>query len=161
MSIAENLQTVRGRIADAAERSGRDADQIILVAVSKTWPAEIVGKAVEAGQTVFGENKVQEGIEKIPVLPANLDWHLIGHLQKNKVRKAITLFSWIETIDSVALAERVDRIAVDEGVRPKVLLQVNIGDRVLFSSYAGETFKIDDRELLLMREDDILAVIEN
>jgi len=141
MPIAENLEAVRGRIADAAGRSGRSADDITLVAVSKTWPAEVVREAVEAEQTVFGENKIQEGIEKVPALPDSLDWHLIGHLQKNKVRKAVTLFSWIETIDSLALAQRVGRIGAEEGVVPKVLLQVNVGEDEAKSGFATETVR--------------------
>ena len=137
------MKLVHGRIADAAKCSGRAADDITLIAVSKTWPAEVVREAVEAGQTVFGENKVQEGIEKVPVLPSNLDWHLIGHLQKNKVRKAITLFSWIETIDSLKLAQRIDHIAADEGVRPKILLQVNVGEDEAKSGYSTEGVRRD------------------
>lgn len=151
MAIAENLQSVHGRIADAAKRSGRAADDITLVAVSKTWPAEVVRDAVDAGQMVFGENKVQEGIEKVPVLPPNLDWHLIGHLQKNKVRKAITLFSWIETVDSLKLARRIDHIAAEEGVVPKLLLQVNVGKDEAKSGYSSEGVR-RDLELLFALE---------
>ena len=125
-SIAENLEIVRARIAAAAERSGRTSNEVTLVAVSKTFPAGIVEEAVAAGQTVFGENKVQEGIAKVPALPNHLEWHLIGHLQKNKIRKALPLFGWIETIDSLGRARDIDRIAGELKLCPSVLLQVNI-----------------------------------
>ena len=159
MSIAENLEAVRGRIAEAAGRSRRLADGITLVAVSKTWPAEVVREAVEAGQTVFGENKVQEGIEKVPVLPGTLDWHLIGHLQKNKVRKAVTLFSWIETIDSLALAQRVGRIGAEEGVVPKVLLQVNVGEDEAKSGYSAEGVRRDLDGLLAIEQVEVRGLM--
>lgn len=128
MSIAENLEAVRARIASAAGRAGRPVEEITLVAVSKTWPVPVIEEAVAAGQTVLGENKVQEVIEKAPVMSGEIDWHFIGHLQKNKVRKVLELCSWIHSVDSVELAQRVDRIAADLGVRPKILLQVNVAE---------------------------------
>lgn len=137
-SIAENLEDVRSRIAAAAERGGRSGSDVTLVAVSKTFPAEVVAEAVAAGQAVFGENKVQEGIAKVPAMPGHLEWHLIGHLQKNKIRKALPLFGWIETIDSLDRAREIDRIAGELGLRPRVLLQVNIGeDDAKFGLSAG------------------------
>ena len=144
MSIAENLQTIRGRIADAARRSGRAADTVRLVAVSKTFPAEAVREAFEtAGQVVFGENKVQEGIDKVPELPDSLEWHLIGHLQSNKIRKALPLFDWIETVDSLKRAGQVDRVAGELGLRPKILLQVNIGDDAAKFGYTPDAVRAD------------------
>lgn len=127
-TIAENFEAVRQRIATACERSGRSADSVSLLAVSKTFPAETVRAAVEAGQILFGENRVQEAVGKIPQLPEKLEWHLIGHLQKNKIRKALPLFPVIHSIDSLELAQQVDRIAGELGLFPKVYLQVNIAD---------------------------------
>ena len=88
-AIAGNLLRVRELVSRAAVRSGREVD---LLVVSKTWPAEKVADVVAAGQLAFGENRIQEGEEKIPQLPDHLQWHLIGHLQRNKVRKALPLF---------------------------------------------------------------------
>ncbi len=128
MSIANNLESVRQQIANAAEKSGREPEGIQLVAVSKTWPVEFIQEAVDAGQIIFGENKVQELITKVPQMPEILEWHLIGHLQKNKIRKVLPLCDCIHSIDSLALAQRVDRIASELELRPSVLLQVNVAD---------------------------------
>jgi pyridoxal phosphate enzyme (YggS family) len=125
-TVAENLETVRARIAGAAARAGRDPSDIELVAVSKTHPAELIQEAAEAGQEIFGENRVQEALAKIPLLPGKLRWHLIGHLQSNKVRKALPHFELIHGIDSADLAADVDRIAAELGFFPKVLLEVNV-----------------------------------
>ena len=91
-NIAANLSEIKQRVAEAAVRSGRDADAVELLVVSKTWPAENVAEVVAAGHLGFGENKVQEAEGKAPQLPDHLHWHLIGHLQRNKVRKALSLF---------------------------------------------------------------------
>ena len=125
-SIADNLDRVLEKIASAAANSGRSADEIELVAITKTHPAEKVREAIEAGQTLFGESRVQEARAKIPELPSNLRWHFVGHLQKNKVRQALQLFEMIHSVDSFALAQDVDRIAQEEGSHPRVLLEVNV-----------------------------------
>jgi pyridoxal phosphate enzyme (YggS family) len=125
-SLLENLQSVRAKIVSAAERVGRNPSEVELVAVSKTHPAEIIREIVEGGQVLFGENRVQEALSKIPLLPGKLRWHLIGHLQSNKVRKALPHFELIHGVDSLDLARDIDRIASDEGVFPRVLLEVNV-----------------------------------
>ena len=125
-SIAENLERVREQIAQAAARAGRVAQEIELVAITKTHPAEKVREAIEAGQTLFGESRVQEARAKIPELPSNLRWHFVGHLQKNKIRHALPLFELFHGIDSLALAQDMDRVAEEEGIRPRVLLEVNV-----------------------------------
>src|SRR6266480_130299 len=125
-SIAENLARVREQIAHAAAKAGSVADGIALVAITKTHPAEKVREAIEAGQTLFGESRVQEARAKIPELPSNLRWHFVGHLQKNKVRQALPLFEVIHSVDSLALAQDVNRIAEEEGLYPRVLLEVNV-----------------------------------
>jgi PLP dependent protein len=124
--IANNLDIVRGEIASAARRAGRDPSAIRLVAVSKTHPADAVVQAAAAGQTIFGESRVQEARDKIPTCPSGLDWHFIGHLQKNKVRQALPLFSFFHSIDSVALAQAIDRIAGENGKPAEGLLEVNV-----------------------------------
>lgn len=125
-TIANNLQEIRGRIAAAAGRAGRDPDSVHLVAVSKTHPAAAVAAAAEAGQRIFGESRVQEAREKIPACPSGLDWHFIGHLQKNKVRQALPLFSFFHSIDSTALAAAMDRIAGETGKPAEGLLELNV-----------------------------------
>ena len=125
-SVAENLERVQTQIAAAAQKAGRSANDIELVAVSKTHDATRVREAVEAGQQLFGESRVQEARAKIPELPSNLRWHFIGHLQKNKVRHALPLFESFHGIDSFELACDLNRIAEEEGLRPRILLEVNV-----------------------------------
>jgi len=125
--IASNLDAVRRRIASAATRAGRDASSVTLLAVSKTFDANAVRLAAEAGQTHFGENRVQEGLEKAAALAElRLEWHLIGHLQSNKARKAAGAFAWIHSIDSLELLRKLDTGAVEAGTRPRVLIQVDL-----------------------------------
>jgi len=125
-TIAENLERVREQIAQAAAKAGRAGDEIQLVAITKTHDAEKVREAIETGQILFGESRVQEARAKIPELPSNLRWHFVGHLQKNKIRHALPLFEMIHSVDSLALAEDVNRIAEEEGLHPRVLLEVNV-----------------------------------
>lgn len=132
-SVAENLERVREQIARAAAKANRSVDDVELVAVSKTHEAEKVREAVEAGQTLFGESRVQEARVKIPDLPSNLRWHFVGRLQKNKIRHALPLFELFHSVDSLDLARDMNRIADEEGLNPRVLLEVNV---------AGEGSKI-------------------
>ena len=124
--IAENLESIRARIAGAAARSGRRPEAVTLIAVSKTHGPEAVREAMEAGQLVFGENRVQEARAKMPLLPDTLRWHLIGHLQSNKVRQALPIFERLHGIDTLDLACDVNRIAGELGVFPKIFLEVNV-----------------------------------
>lgn len=125
--LKTRLELVRSRIADAALRSRRDPASVTLVAVSKTHPAEALLEAIDAGITTFGENKVQEAAEKIKTVGRRARWHLIGHLQSNKARKAAAFFDCIETVDSAELAARLDRICAEIGrQRLDVLIQVDL-----------------------------------
>ena len=128
--IAANLAGVRRAIAEAAHAARRDPADIRLVAVSKTFPASDVREAVAAGQRDFGENRVQEGLEKVEALDASggagLEWHLIGHLQSNKAAKAARAFHWIHAVDSRELVGKLDRAAAESGLRPQVLVQVDL-----------------------------------
>lgn len=125
--IAANLAAVRRRIDGAAGRAGRKPGEITLVAVSKTFSADVVRRAAACGQRTFGENRVQEGLEKMKDLEdLGLDWHLIGHLQSNKARKAASAFACIESIDNADLLKKVDGAASEAGTRPRVLLQVDL-----------------------------------
>ena len=124
--IRTNIEAVRRRIGHAAERVGRNADEIKLVAVSKTHPAETLRGAIAAGVNVFGENKVQEAEDKIAEVGRDAaEWHLIGHLQSNKARKAVQLFDVIHSVDSVELAERLERICIEDG-REKLSIFVQV-----------------------------------
>ncbi len=114
--LEQNLSSIRERITAAARRAGRDPHEIKLVAVSKMHPSEKIRGAIVAGQFTFGENKVQEAESKIDeVGREGIEWHLIGHLQSNKARKAVQLFDVIQSVDSVELAERLERICLEEG----------------------------------------------
>ena len=126
MAIADNATEVRSRIADAAARSGRSPADVTLVAVSKGFGTESIAEAAAAGLNVFGENRIQEAAEKIPALPAALQWHMIGHVQSNKAKLAAGLFDVIHAVDSARLARGLARHAADLDRRLPVLLQVNV-----------------------------------
>jgi PLP dependent protein len=128
LSVAENLATVRERIAAAAQRAGRDPADVTLIAVSKTFGADSVRGAWEAGQRDFGENKIQEALRKIDET-AELQgarWHLIGHVQSNKAKKAAAPFACIHSIDSIDLLRRIDAAAAEQGTAPEVLVQADL-----------------------------------
>ena len=126
-SIAGNLAAVRQRIAAAATAAGRDPGSVALLAVSKTFSADHVRAAYAAGQRDFGENKVQEALQKIDrTAELSIRWHLIGHLQSNKARRAGTAFAAIHAIDSVDLARRVDQAAAEGGAAPDLFVQVDM-----------------------------------
>jgi len=127
-AIAENLAETKNRVLDAERKAGREPGSVELMVVSKTWPIHVVERVVTTGHLLLGENKVQELETKVPAMTPGLRWHLIGHLQKNKVRKVLPLVEAIHTIDSYELAERVSRIAGEIGVQPGIYLQVNIGE---------------------------------
>lgn len=124
--VRERVAWVRDRIADAEQRSGRPPGSVKLVAVTKTQPPARVLEAHAAGLSVFGENYVQEAEEKVPRLPA-AEWHLIGRLQGNKVRRAVSLFSWIQTADSAKRLREISRCAEESGKTVRVLIEVNLG----------------------------------
>lgn len=137
--IRARLAAVNERIELAARRVGRTAQDITLVAVSKTIDAGVVQRAVDAGVRHLGENRVQEGAEKAPLVQGDgLRWHLIGHLQSNKVRKAVAIFDTIHTVDSVELAEKLDRIAGETGKQPNVLVQLKISEESTKSGAGDE-----------------------
>ena len=143
--IAENLARVRERIEAAARRSGRKPERVRLVAVSKTVDPERMRRAIQAGAKILGENYVQEAQKKIEVLGHEISWHFIGHLQRNKAKVAVHLFDLIHAVDSINLAQELDRQAKLRGKVLPVLLQVNI---------AGEVTKFgaQEKEILLLAE---------
>jgi len=137
-TIRRNLDTVRGRMARAAERAGRRPEEILLIGVSKTVPVERVRLGVEAGLAALGENRVQEAKEKIKVLGRPVPWHLIGHLQTNKVRDAIELFDVIHSLDRVELAQELERRAATRGRVVEALLEINVADEPSKSGFAPD-----------------------
>ena len=134
MSIADRLTEIRGRIATAAQSAGRDPASVRLVAVSKTFPIESVREAFEAGARDFGENRVQEALQKVELALQKIEgsadhsirWHLLGHLQTNKARKAAPAFAVIQSVDSVELIQKLDQAAADTGHTPELLIQVDL-----------------------------------
>ncbi len=128
VNICENVERIRGLIAESAKKSGRKKEEIQLIAVTKNHKVEEMVKAIqEAGVTNIGENRVQEAQTKWASWPENVnaEWHLIGHLQRNKARKALEIFNVIQSLDSIALAERLERICVEMKRTVRVLLEVN------------------------------------
>ena len=127
MYIQDQLAEIRAAIAAAERRAGRPAGSVQLLAVSKTFPVEDIMQAYNDGQRDFGENRLQEAMGKMPAMPADCTWHLIGPLQRNKVRKALEQgFSLIEAVDSLTLAECISRIAGELGTTARILLEVNV-----------------------------------
>jgi PLP dependent protein len=129
MSVAENIARVRERIQAAAMRAGRDADDITLMAVSKTFPAHSIREAYEAGIRQFGENRVQEFAGKVKDLDdlGEARWHMIGHLQSNKATKASELFHAVDSVDSFKLAEKLNEAAIKANKTLAVLIEINVG----------------------------------
>ncbi|MDX9718122.1 MAG: YggS family pyridoxal phosphate-dependent enzyme [Thauera sp.] len=138
-TIAERLLAVRSRVAAAAQAVGRSTDDVQLMAVSKTWPAEAVREAAEAGQRVFGENYVQEGVDKVEALRGmGLEWHFIGPLQSNKTRPVANAFDWVHSIDRLKIAERLSAQR-DVHLAPlNVCVQVNVSGEDSKSGVAPE-----------------------
>ncbi len=138
VDIAGNLARVRERIARAAERAGRRAEDVLLVGVSKTVDVERIRAAVAAGLPALGENRVQEAREKIAALGRPVPWHLVGHLQTNKVRDALALFDLIHSLDRIDLARELDRRARQRGQPVAALLQVNVAGEATKGGFAPE-----------------------
>ena len=124
--IKNNLIEVEKKICNACKRAGRDRNEVTLIAVSKTKPVEMLEACIENGITVFGENKVQELCGKYEVLPENLHWHMIGHLQRNKVKYITDKAELIHSVDSLRLAEAISEDAVKKGVNANILIEVNV-----------------------------------
>lgn len=138
--IRENYQIVEQNICEACKRSGRERQEVTLIAVSKTKPVSMIEEAIKAGAKVFGENKVQELCEKYEVLPKNLHWHLIGHLQRNKVKYIIDKAELIHSVDSLRLAQEISKEAVKKQLTVNILIEVNVAEEESkFGVRTGET----------------------
>ncbi len=126
--IKDNFNHVTTKIKDACIRVGRNPQDASLIAVSKTKPIEMLREAYEAGARDFGENKVQELMDKIPAMPADIRWHMIGHLQRNKVKYIVGRVALIHSVDSLRLAEEISRESVKQGVETDILIEVNVAE---------------------------------
>ena len=139
--ISRNIQYIRDRIELAVESCGRDIKEITLLAISKTFPREAISEAIAAGILQFGESRVQEAEKKIPYFSGaeKPEWHLIGHLQSNKTRRAVELFDVIQSVDSAKLAARISQSSLELGKTTPVLLQVDLGnEETKFGATPGE-----------------------
>ena len=128
--IAERYREVQEKVMQACQRSHRNPEDVTLIAVSKTKPLEDLRQAYEAGARDFGENKVQELTEKIPNLPSDIRWHMIGHLQRNKVKYIVDKVYMIHSVDSLRLAEEISREAIKKNLTVKILMEVNVAQQV-------------------------------
>jgi pyridoxal phosphate enzyme (YggS family) len=146
VSIADRLTEIRGRIVSAAQSAGRDPASVQLVAVSKTFPIESVAAAFAAGQRDFGENRVQEALQKIErSADQSIRWHLLGHLQTNKARKAASAFAVIQSVDSVELIQKLDQAAAESRQVPELLIQVDLaGEATKFGTPPAEVLRLFD-----------------
>ena len=145
--MADNLEKVQQRIRAACWRAGRDPDSVTLLAVTKTQPPEIVKAAAELGLLLFGENKVQEAKAKIPLCPGKLRWHFIGHLQSNKCRDAVELFKMIQSVDSLSLAQEINKRAEQAARTMPVLMEVNVAGEASKFGYQPEQLLAELKEL--------------
>lgn len=141
--VTENLKQVEEKIVKACERSGRPREEVTLIAVSKTKPVEMIEEAMKSGIRIFGENKVQEIIKKEAVLPNDIDWHLIGHLQRNKVRQIAGKVAMIHSVDSLRLAEQIQKEYEKINETAKILVEVNVArEESKFGLMPEETEKV-------------------
>lgn len=141
--IRENIESVEREITEACERAGRDRSEVTLIAVSKTKPVEMLKDAYDAGARDFGENKVQELLEKIPAMPRDVRWHMIGHLQRNKVKSIVGKVFMIHSVDSLRLAEEISKEAVRQQVTVRILLEVNVaGEESKFGATVQEALAL-------------------
>lgn len=143
MGMAENLEQIEKRIHAACERAGRTRDSVLLLAVSKTHPPETIRQAVSLGLTHFGENKIQEAKAKIPNSPGKARWHFIGHLQSNKCRDAVELFEMIQGVDSLAIAQEINKRAEQAGKTMPILLEINVAGEGSKFGYQPEQMLAD------------------
>jgi hypothetical protein len=149
-SKASGLEPVRQQVAEAAVRSGRRPEDVILVAVSKTHPPEAVSAVLEEGHNVFGESRVQEARAKIPLVSSRAHWHFVGHLQKNKIRQALPLFDLFHGVDSLDIARDIQRVAAEIGAQPKVLLEVNVAAESSKFGFSPDRLRAELEELLAL-----------
>lgn len=157
--FSDNLRQIQDRIRSAAESCGRDPGDIRLVAVSKTHPVAAVQEVAKAGQMVFGESRIQEAQEKIPLLPSSLEWHFIGHLQSNKIRRALPLFQLFHGVDHPKLALQMDRIAGELGCCCRILLEVNVSGEASKFGFQPDHLREEITGLLALQHVRVLGLM--
>ncbi|SRR5579862_9763505 len=148
--LSTRLDSVKENIERAARAARRDPAGVDLVAVSKTHPPEVIREALDAGQSLFGESRVQEARAKLPLLPARAHWHFIGHLQKNKMRQALPLFELFHGVDSLESAREMNRVAKEMGLYPRVLLQVNLAGESSKFGFSPDGLRRELEEILTL-----------
>lgn len=154
MEICENIKKVRGKIEEACRKSGRKTDEVTLIAVSKTKPIEMLKEAYASGCRDFGENKVQELVNKQEALPNDIRWHMIGHLQRNKVKYIVGKTALIHSVDSLRLAEEISKEALKKQIMVDILIEVNVAEE---ESKFGTTLEETEK---LVREIAVLPGIQ-
>ena len=157
--LAERLAGLRDRIAAACSAAGRRPGEVELLAVSKTFPAEAVQEAYNAGHRHFGESRQQEAAPKIAALPKDIHWHFIGGLQRNKARKVLGEFDVIHSVDSLRLAEYLDRVAGEEGKRPEIYLEVNVAGEESKGGFSAAEVLAAAETLAGMRNVELLGLM--
>ena len=157
--LAANLERVLAQISDAARKARRSPDDVQLVAISKAHDADKIRAVHDLGQPIFGESRVQEARAKIPELPSSLRWHFVGHLQKNKIRHALPLFELFHSVDQVDLARDMNRIAEEEGMHPRVLLEVNVAGEGSKFGFQPDKLRAEMETLLALPQLSILGLM--
>jgi len=159
-SLEVNLRSVQERMAAAARRVGRDPEAVTLVAVTKTQPPDVLGAAYELGLRHFGENRVEEAEPKISHLPADITWHMIGHIQSRKARRVVPLFQVVHSLDSIKLARRLDRLCAGRDQPLPVLLEMNISGEPSKYGFAAACWSDDptQRDALWGAVEEIVAL---
>lgn len=157
--ITGQLEEVKGLVRAACLKAGRDASQVTLIAVSKTFPASDIQHAVDAGQRVYGESRLQEAEQKLPQLPADLEWHFIGRVQRNKVRKILPFFGHIHAVDSKKLAIYMDGVAKELGLIPKIFLQINLAEEDSKGGFTKEEILEAMAEILELKNLNVIGLM--
>jgi pyridoxal phosphate enzyme (YggS family) len=159
VSLPDNLNSIQQRIRAVCDRCGREPNSVTLLAVSKTHPPETIQAVADCGLTFFGENKIQEAKAKIPLCPAKLRWHFIGHLQSNKCRDAVDLFEMIQSVDSLGLAQEISKRCEQAARRMPILLEVNLAGEASKFGYKPEKLLNELKEINFLQRLEIRGLM--
>lgn len=159
LEVSENLHGIRERMHSACLRAGRNPAAVQLIAVSKTFPVSDIQEAVDAGQMIFGESRLQEAAAKIEGLSTGLEWHFIGRVQSNKVRKILPLFDYVHAVDSLRLARYIDGVAADLARRPKIFLQVNQSDEESKGGFSVTGLRKEIHEIAALKHLEVVGLM--
>ena len=159
LEISENLRGIRERMNSACLRAGRDPASVHLIAVSKTFPVGDIREAIDAGQQAFGESRLQEAAPKIEALSRKAEWHFIGRVQSNKVRKILSCFDYVHALDSLKLACHMDGVAAEMGLRPKIFLQVNQAGEESKGGFSMSGLRQEIHEIAALKHLDMVGLM--